>query len=624
MIYEVIKYCDIFGTKFHFYTDEKPKFYTLFGGVSSIILFFICLITFIFYSLDDFKRNNPIVTTSSIPSEGHPNIKFGKEKIWIPWRIVDSNNKFIEHIGLIYPIIYYYSRSRNNTNDPFISNIKKLNYTLCNETSMINKSDLYQIGVSLSQLYCIDMDNLEIGGSWASLFLNYIQVNFYLCEDGIDYNNTSPKCTNKEKILQKIGTNNSLRIEFYYPVVQFQQTNISIPIIVTYKQLFYQISKNTNKIDRLYIQEHILENDLGWITNKKINSTFWGFSAVDGDSYSTTDTRDFIKGGSTSKSYSLNLYLEPETIYYKRKYKKFFQIVVESLPIIFVIFKIFKKAMKIFKNSEENKKFFELLFENHKQKQNKFAKLNEKIMVQQSKQEHKDVINYNKDNGNIIKKIVQFNCHSSYDNRNQSAKDCSHINLIDIQKSNRAINFNSKYNSKNKDFNSPIVHKKDHSKNLKQKRRKSLFSKSPIENGFSILRKEEQNKQNYQNQNELSNIMNEISENKLTYKIKTLFPFKYYFFSIFVKNFDIAKFKCFFSKKFTKVYKFMSKIFDVSSYLKLMREFEILKNTFLNESGVNYIERPRKINVNERLFLRNMNECIEGGNFNIFSSNIAK
>ena len=64
----------------------------------------------------------------------------------------------------------------------------------------------------------------------------------------------------------------------------------------------------------------------------------------------------------------------------------------------------------------------------------------------------------------------------------------------------------------------------------------------------------------------------------------------------------------------------MSKIYDVSSYLKLMREFEILKNTFLNVKDINFIERPRKINVNERLFLRNMNECIEGGNFNIINT----
>ena len=67
--------------------------------------------------------------------------------------------------------------------------------------------------------------------------------------------------------MQRIGGNNSLEIEFYYPVVQFQPTNITNPIIILYNQLFYHISKYTNKIERLFLQEYILNDDLGWINN---------------------------------------------------------------------------------------------------------------------------------------------------------------------------------------------------------------------------------------------------------------------------------------------------------------------------------------------------------------------
>ena len=95
MIYEFVKYCDIFGTKFSFYTEEKPKLYSVLGGIFTFVLIFVCLGVFIFSGLDDFKRINPIVTTSAIPSEGYHKIKFGEEKIWIPWRIVDYDNKYI-------------------------------------------------------------------------------------------------------------------------------------------------------------------------------------------------------------------------------------------------------------------------------------------------------------------------------------------------------------------------------------------------------------------------------------------------------------------------------------------------------------------------------------------------
>ena len=41
-----------------------------------------------------------------------------------------------------------------------------LDYRLCSETSMANRSDLYKINISLDDLYCIDMDDINIGGIW--------------------------------------------------------------------------------------------------------------------------------------------------------------------------------------------------------------------------------------------------------------------------------------------------------------------------------------------------------------------------------------------------------------------------------------------------------------------------
>ena len=86
-------------------------------------------------------------------------------------------------------------------------------------------------------------------------------MDFYLCEGGIDYNENDEKCTNKTKIIEKIGYNNSLEIEFYYPEVQFQPTNKIDPMIVLYRQYYYHLTKYSNKIDKLYLQEHTLSDD---------------------------------------------------------------------------------------------------------------------------------------------------------------------------------------------------------------------------------------------------------------------------------------------------------------------------------------------------------------------------
>ena len=47
---------------------------------------------------------------------------------------------------------------------------------------------------------------------------------------------------------------------------------------------------------------------------------------------------------------------------------------------MFVVFMIFKKIRKMFKVSGENKKFFELLFENLRPKRDRFSEIVKKIL----------------------------------------------------------------------------------------------------------------------------------------------------------------------------------------------------------------------------------------------------
>ena len=601
MMYEAIKYCDIFGAKFSFYTDEKPRFYSLLGGILSLLLIVVCIIVFIFYELDDFKRDTPFVTTSFIPSNLYRKIKFGEEKIWVPWRIADYDNKYINHKNLIYPIITYHSRVRNDTNSYFNFETKKLNYKLCNETSMINIPEFYKIKIPLDQLFCIDMEDLEMGGSFMSLFINYVTIDFYLCEDGIDYNDKNTKCTTRKDIINKIGYNNSLHIEYYYPVVQFQPTNIKYPIIVSYKKHYYYISKYTNKIDRLYIREYLLKDDLGWFKKNSKNSSYWGFYEINGDSYVTTAESDLFNEESTSRFYSLNIYLQPGILYFERKYKKIMQIIIEGLPTIFVVFKIFKAIAKTFKFSEENKKLFELLFENIKEKKSKFEQYRRSFYKKQNKIEKQNNISDNQLENPSFYHIPNRNTINS------SFKDGSKFNIL--SPFNRDNNYLKTF-QKNK-LESP---KQNRKKKLSKSNRRSTFLNSNYNNLIREVKEIKEDKPINKIEPSLNN----------SYKISKLFPYKYYFYSIFIKNIDISKLMCCFSKKFANVYKFLGRMFDISSYLNVFREFDILKNWVLEVKDVYRIERPSKINVSEKEFIRNMKECLNNRNFSIFSQNALK
>ena len=365
----ILRYLDVFGTKFTSYTEQNPKLYTITGGILSIISILVCITSFFFLSFDDLNRKNPITTTSFMPSEGYRNVKIDDEKIWIPWRIIDyDNNEYVNHTGLLYPIIYYYKGIKDKKTKKFISNTTILNYKLCSETSMANKSDIYQITVPLDEIYCIETENLFIGGSWLDDFINYIEFDLYYCEGGIDYDKNNPKCSSFENIINYNGDYNSLDIAIYYPIVQFQPTNKTYPVIIIYRQFFYHLSKHSNKIDRLYIQENVLTDDSGWILKKESNYSYWGLNSINDDTYFIGENSDLMKEGSSSRAYSFNIYLEPGIIHYKRYYKKLYIIFSDFFPLAYIIFIIMKNISKIFTQAESNKNMVELLFENLKEK----------------------------------------------------------------------------------------------------------------------------------------------------------------------------------------------------------------------------------------------------------------
>ena len=370
---EILEYIDLFGTKIGFYAEGKPKFYTPLGGILSILSIIISVISFILFSLDDFKRVSPTTTLSSITPEEYHRIKFDEQKIWLPIRITDNYYNFINHTGLIYPEIRYYYAERNNLNETFEIKFKKLNYKLCSETSMANKTDIYKINIPLNQLYCIDTKDIEIGGFWDSTFFGYLKIDLYFCENGKNYDNNNSNCTTYDKKIKKIGFHNSLKFDIFYPTVQFQPLNYKNPIIILYRDNSYQISKYSIKISKLTLQQYVLSDDRGWFYNNIVSNSYYGISSLNSDDY-TALTKNLINQENTSLFYSLEIYLESGITLYTRKYKKILSIFIEALSKMYIVFIIFDKIAQLSKSTEENKLIIELLFENFKEKPNKFEK----------------------------------------------------------------------------------------------------------------------------------------------------------------------------------------------------------------------------------------------------------
>ena len=634
----VMKYFDLFGTRCTFYSEKMPKYYTLTGGIFSIISILVCILFFIIFSLDDLKRKSPITKTSYIPSIGYKNIKFGQEKIWIPWRISDyNNNEFVNHTGLLYPIIYYYSGTKDVNIKDFNLTRKKLNYKLCNETSMVNKSNIYLISIPLNELYCIEMEDLDIGGSWMTEFIKYIEFDLYYCEDGINYDESNSRCSSSNKIMNFIGDNNSLEISVYYPIVQFQPTNKTTPVIIIYRQYFYHISKYVNKIDRIFLQENQFTDDSGWILKKEYNTSYWGINSINGDTYFKGNEKDLMNEGSNSRAYSFNLYLEPGVIHYKRYYKKLFTIFSDFFPVAYIIFIIMKNISKLFKNAENNKKMIELLFENLKEKPSIFEKNIETLKISNYNNIHniKNMNNFH-NNLNNIKRLSLNSLHLFSKNgkkkiemtkRNNNNFNSSYIKKhkysLELQL-NRKLNVNNssilfKKNALNSINNYPGSPKKGSFVNHK-KRNSFLYNNN--KSNLNLLSMEYPYKGTNTIEKEKTK-SKKIKQPKLKKSIHNtnLFPYKYYLFSVFVKNLHTSKESRLFSSRFVKIYTFLCQLFDITTYIFLQREFNALKKMF-NDKKINLIETNKKININSNNFISDINDCIGGHKFHILAQGI--
>ena len=638
IICEFLKYIDCYGTEFNFYTEKNRKFYTPLGGILTFASIIFSIFVFISLNYSEFIQENPI-TSSYIIRENYTNIKFGEEKIWIPWRIRDYYNKKINHKDLFYPIIYYYKGKKNETTKGMDLTYDLIDYRLCSETSMVNRSDLYKINVSLDDLYCINMEDLNVGGNWQADFINYIEFDLYVCKNGINYNESDIKCTTYETIVNS-SLNNSYEMEIFYPLVYYQPTNKSIPIVVKYKNYFYHFSRYSNKIDRLYLQKYIFYDDVGLFGKDIKNYSYWGQSSLLGDSYATNEGKDLMNEGSTSRLYSFNIYLNSDIICYNRSYKKVMIIIAESLPIINVIFVLLGLVAKLFKVSSGNMKLTELLFVNIKEKWKKFNdekynnhfnniykiknnnnknfqfyKLRNSLVKKDSS--NNNLPNINKPLNNIINKnsnISENEVSSSLFYLNHQQSLINNNNIIKIENEKKSSN------SKNND----IIKYTRNSKNLKENYSNIIsndsFNKTinniniNIRNNLdydNIKKYQSSNRQSSKNGNKKLK-KGERKNKKEKYYIKqNLFPYKYYLYSIFIKNINVNNKLCCFPKKFINVYNFICQILDISSYLRLQKEFQTIKNTLMKEKYRDIIENKQKINVNDRTFNVDMKECLD-------------
>ena len=526
MMKNILKICDIYGTEFHWYFDYKQKYYTYHGGIFSILSFFAWISILIIFGFEDFKREQSISSITNIPPSGDKIIKFGKQKLYLPWRIMDYGDTFINHIGILHPRIFYFTNKFNNKTQLMETNYKILNYSLCNETSMKDLGKDYLLHTNLDKLYCIDMDDLDMGGSWNSKFINYIRLDLNLCKGGINYSDNNTNCTKPEYLTSLYGEGNNWFFELLYPTIQFQPNNKKIPLFVLYNSLYYGLNTNSNKVDRVYLQENIFKDEKGWIFARPIrNRTYWGVSSIKSDFY-TIGNRDIFKYGSTSRLYSLKLYLDYSSVLYTRKYKKLYEIFSEIFPVMKAISMIFSIISETINKLKVCRKLNEFIIDDKIYRTNTILDKNIKSKI----------IREDQDQSSVSKKKL---------------KDSSKLICLNVNSNNIKMKLN---NVKENGF-----HEEPFNKTLHKTVNVGVISLGP----FEMFNKD---------------------------KSKFPFIYYFFGFLLNkISSNSNNNYMCI-SEKFNKSFTFFTHLIDITSYISLYQQFESLKKLVLNNIKYNKCE----------------------------------
>ena len=618
------KYCDFFDIKFHFYVGGHPSNSNIFGGIMSILFCISAILLMLILSIEDLKKLNPITSKSEVPGADIKVVNLHDSKVWVPWRMVTYEEKFIDHRGILHPVVSFVEGKWNSSFGMDLT-YHTLNYKLCNETSMANKTKEYKIDIPLNECFCIDNDDIPWGGSWHSDILYYFEVNLYTCEGGIDFNPSDPRCTHMSELLKHRNT--SWLFEFYYPVVQFEPTNHENPISVIYRSYFYRLSTYANKVVRIYIQEKIMEDDQSIIKSAPVTNTYWGMTNEYGDTYFTPEEKDMLVKSVSSRLYSLVVYMDQGYVRYTRKYKNVFIIFSEILPLVNILLIAFKIFTRYIKLTVEKKNLTEIIFEN-------LHVVNvEKPMPRKSRSGiDKKIFEDMKPKTKIRPSKIFLNLKKN--NAEQNCSSMVSLNIESIKNANMNSNItpNEKENEKSK--NNYLKLFPDNNDNNGNEAK-------PISSDLNVIRYLNKNQLKGRTVNEQSidnNLMQELNisiikrpkrvESKKNYIRKQLFPVSYYYMNIIFDR--LIKPKSFFclDKKYFIMYNFMVKFLDVASHITMLKYFIIFKDFFIsnvvsNSKKKHLFDLDKKINISDEKkmeLIENINEKDE----DIFSNPIFK
>ena len=569
---------DFLGTKPCFTVNGYKNYKTYFGSLMSIITSLFVSYFFLYFSVQIITHKNPKLITSVYNDEIPPKINIKKKNFAFAFGLqtLDYDNFIDESIytvEIIKSIVTLNEDGSNNENQIII------NKTRCNKSEFNLIPDYFK-GIPIENLYCIDTEEITLGGEHKTYEWIYYTIKFLMCKNSTENNNS---CYSMD-VINKFLDGGYLGI--FMSDINIMPMNYSYPIHLYGKNLFTTFSIRHYVDCWLYMKRIFIKTDKGLFFNNFKEDIYYAFDSLD----------NYIDYRQNDNFLNLRIRENAKREVYQRSYLKIQEAtanaggIVQVCTIISHIIIYFMKTT-LYKNYINQFFNFELLFKDYKYLEkisrvlnynNNFNKTNLNIFKPLNIDETKNLSHYNKEpiisteNKNYI---IKLNDQSFiYDNNNNNNND---NNILKINKNclfdvkDKYSNNKSLQNSKiysNLKINNSIM--TNHDDLIKEKNNNSKLLL--IENNDKSIKKSQTNFQmKIVNQN-FNKILNRFKYQNLKNK-------KIHYYS------SICFILC--SKKFYKNLKLIYKkynniqfLFDVVHFLKNKYEIKFLENYILSEN----------------------------------------
>lgn len=255
---DFLKKADFVGQAITLFTNKQTIYQTILGGLLSIL---VCLLTLgagIFFALELWQRNNPIVNTSTEINAIPNPLQLDKIKWDFFFGVEDSH-----HVLYIDPTIYTIKgliyTNHNNTVSSSEYNIEP-----CNDQSFSTElfptfKQYYYNGawcVSKNQTQTLQMNRL-----WGQEGFSFIEVSVWPCRNGSSLN-PGVTCAPQEKINSML---NIATFAVYTTVYYFQSRNFESPYLLSIFNDFYSVSMKALSYIVIFLGHSKTVSDIGWL-----------------------------------------------------------------------------------------------------------------------------------------------------------------------------------------------------------------------------------------------------------------------------------------------------------------------------------------------------------------------